>query len=344
MAKLLTKHASQKSLLVGTKAYAELRQIVEKEGILDRAYSYYSILTAFAVGGFFVSAYYIFITPTSSLLALWAFLFAFFSVQIGGLLHDAGHRAIAQTTNANDALGHFFGSLIAASFGDWKYTHNIHHAHPNEEDEDPDIELPFHAFTKKRFFEEKGITYILRRYQMWLFYPLRTLFVFTRRFTDIRYFRREFGIGIIWQIILFVVGVFAWFFLPFLIFDLGKALVVFIIIHTTVGFYTSNVFAPNHKGMPQVKKGLKLSFFERQVITARNIYPHWLTDFMYMGLNYQIEHHLFPNCPRNKLHKITPYLLEICRRMKLEYTQVSVLESNKIILRELKQIAATSGK
>jgi fatty acid desaturase len=74
-------------------------------------------------------------------------------------------------------------------------------------------------------------------------------------------------------------------------------------------------------------------------MTSRNVDGHWLTDFVYMGLNYQIEHHLFPNCPRINLPKITPYVKEICKKMKLEYTSVSIIETDKIILKELNDVA-----
>jgi fatty acid desaturase len=106
-----------------------------------------------------------------------------------------------------------------------------------------------------------------------------------------------------------------------------------------MGFYLSNVFAPNHKGMPQIADGTAISFLELQITTSRNITPGWLVDLVYFGLNYQIEHHLFPTCPRSKLKQITPYVLEVCARTHLAYTQVGVVESNRIILRELNAIA-----
>src|SRR5207253_9461069 len=98
------------------------------------------------------------------------------------------------------------------------------------------------------------------------------------------------------------------------IFPLAKVLVLFAVVHRTMGFYLSNVFAPNHKGMPQIAEGTEISFLEQQISTSRNITPGWLVDFVYFGLNYQIEHHLFPTCPRSKLKQITPYVLEICAR------------------------------
>ncbi|MGD9891196.1 MAG: fatty acid desaturase, partial [Dehalococcoidia bacterium] len=71
----------------------------------------------------------------------------------------------------------------------------------------------------------------------------------------------------------------------------------------------------------------------------RNITPGRFVDFMYFGLNYQIEHHLFPTCPRNKLKLITPYVKEICARTGLEYTQADIITSNRIILGELNSVA-----
>lgn len=56
-----------------------------------------------------------------------------------------------------------------------------------------------------------------------------------------------------------------------------------------------------------------------------------------MGLNFQIEHHLFPNCPRNKLNLIAPYIQEICKKHRLDYLQMGPVESGKFILLELKK-------
>lgn len=38
-------------------------------------------------------------------------------------------------------------------------------------------------------------------------------------------------------------------------------------------------------------------FLREQVLTSRNVNANWFIDLMYGGLNYQIEHHLFPSRP-----------------------------------------------
>jgi fatty acid desaturase len=338
--KVIKKDESKQEILNGTKAYIQLRQQVTEHGVLNRAYGYYTVLSLVDFFGLFFSVYQIIVTPLSFLLVFWCLVAVFFIVQFGGLFHDAGHRAIAKSTKVNDVLGFIYSTTIAMGYSYWRINHNKHHSHTNQEDEDPDLDLPLHAFTQRQFAKQKGVYKLLRKYQAYIYYPLRSLVGFTQRTDSLRYFKQERTPGAILELIVWLAAMFVWFALPFFIFPLAKAFLVFFVVHIGTGFYISNIFAPNHKGMPQLAKNVKISFLEHQIMTSRNIYGHWLTDFVFMGLNYQIEHHLFPNCPRNKLKEITPHVLEICRKMNLEYTQVTVIESNRIILATLSQVAA----
>lgn len=333
--------AFQKMTLVdGSKAYADLRQKVMEKGVLDRSYGYYTVIIIFVLSGFLLSAYNLIVGTSLAALIVWGLLFSFFVVQIGGLLHDAGHRSIAKSSIWNDLWGYLFGSLVVLAYGGWKTKHNKHHAHPNQEDEDPDVQIPF-SFTEDRYKGRKGLVGFIRKYQAYLYYPFGTLAWLTLRTDGYSHFRTYFKKSMIPEIIFFVLGLVTWFVLPFIFFPPTKALLLFAIINTATGFYLFNIFAPNHKGMPQLGKGVRISFIEQQVLTSRNVKGHWLTDFIYMGLNYQIEHHLFPNTPRNKLNKITPFVLDFCKKKDLEYTSVGVIESNKIILSELQKVSKT---
>lgn len=344
MVKLIKKEQIKKiqkiSALDGASAYAALKQEITKAGILDRSYTYYFFLALFITCGFILSAYYIVRTPMSWQLVFWCLSLAFFSVQIGGFIHDGGHRAIMKSPKNNDFLGYLFDTLVAIGYSSWKIAHNAHHANPNVEDEDPDIELPFHSFTKERFARQKGLYKALSKFQVFLYFPVRSLVALNFRFSHLKYFKKTKKWSMWWEVMIWAIGFSIYIILPFVLFPFSKAILVFLLVNLGMGFYMSNVFAPNHKGMPQIAKGVKISFLEHQIMTTRNIYGHPLTDFVFMGLNYQIEHHLFPNCPRNKLGKITPYVKKICRKLNIEFTQVGVMESNKIILSELQQIAA----
>ncbi len=327
----------------GNAAYREMRLQVQKVGILDRQYPYYAILALFILAGFFFSLYQVYITKEVIRLILWSMLFGFFSVQISGFVHDSGHRGIFNSTKLNDIAGHISGALLATDFGSWKYRHNLHHAHTNEEELDPDlIEMPFLSFAKSKFQAKKGFWRKASNYQVFFYYPLMLLYNFGLRLYGIEYYAQHFKREDLREVIVFVVTVFIWFILPFFIFPIGKGILVFTVVNLTMSMYLMNVIAPNHKAMPKFAKAMKLSFLDHQILTSSNVYGNLVYDFFYMGLNYQIEHHLFPNCPRNKLYKIAPYVREVCRKRRLEYTERGFIQSNKYILAELKHIAETS--
>jgi fatty acid desaturase len=344
MAKHITKKTvdNKLSMVAGTQAYTELREIVLKKGVLDRSYGYYTFMILFAYGGFFLSGYNVFTLTALLPLVASCIVFAFFTVQIAGILHDAGHRAIFKSTLYNDILGTICGTLISMVHENWRTRHNTHHANTNVEEVDPDINIPLLSFTQERLRSKSGISKFLLPYQAILYLPIGVLVGTALRIDGIRFYKKYWRKEGLWKVSLYIVGLFAWFIMPFLIFPLAKAVLVFLLVHFTVGFYAWNIFAPNHKGNPHFEKGLRYSFLEHQIMTSRNIHGHWLTDTMYMGLNYQIEHHLFPSCPRNKLKLIMPHVKKIARKLKLDYEQVSVWESNKIILSEL--MVVSQGK
>jgi len=112
---------------------------------------------------------------------------------------------------------------------------------------------------------------------------------------------------------------------------LGLQLAVF-------GVWLGASFAPNHKGMPLVPKTMKLDFLRRQVLMSRNIRGGVLTDFAMGGLNYQIEHHLFPSMPRPTLRKVRPIVREYCELHGVKYTEVGLVESYKIVIDYLNNV------
>jgi fatty acid desaturase len=117
------------------------------------------------------------------------------------------------------------------------------------------------------------------------------------------------------------------------------------VIHQALtGLYLGSIFAPNHKGMPVLDKESTVDFLHRQVLTARNIYPHPLTDFWYGGLNYQIGHHLFPSMPRNKLKEAQRTVKIFCQEHDIPYHETTLFLSYKEILQHLHQIGTSLRK
>jgi fatty acid desaturase len=117
-----------------------------------------------------------------------------------------------------------------------------------------------------------------------------------------------------------------------------KAL-TFIAIHQAVwGLYMGCSFAPNHKGMPIIGAHEKLDYLRRQVLTSRNVRGGWFTDLLLGGLNYQIEHHLFPNMPRASLRHAQHLIRSHCDNLGITYTETSLIGSYVAALRHLNHL------
>jgi len=112
--------------------------------------------------------------------------------------------------------------------------------------------------------------------------------------------------------------------------------VVFVAIHQgLLGLYLGCSFAPNHKGMAVLDADDRRDFLRRQVLTSRNVRGGVLVDLVLGGLNYQIEHHLFPNMPRPNLRHAQPIIRQFCRDNGLAYGDASLLGSYAQVLRHL---------
>lgn len=325
----------------GNRIYAALREQVTAHSILERAYGYYAFLITGSIFCYFGTIVLFYYVQNIFFLTLYAIGAGFFAVQLGGIMHDAAHRAICKTTRNNDIIGQITAGLTVMSYENWMRNHNAHHANPNEEGEDPDLEIPLHVFTQSQFAKRTGLRRLITKYQVLTYYTMRPLTSISTRVNSFRYFIKNYHPRLLWQIGMFIVGALLWFVAPFILFGTGKGLLFVLVSNAFGGFYASNVFAPNHKGMPQVKPGINMSFFEQQVVTARNVSANPLTDFIFLGLNYQIEHHLFPSCPRNKLRYAASFVKKTVETNGLPYITEGVVSSNKIILRHLWNVART---
>ena len=94
---------------------------------------------------------------------------------------------------------------------------------------------------------------------------------------------------------------------------LKKPFGIFLVGNVVGSVYFVAAISPNHNGMPMWTSGIKLSFLERQVLSSRDLTSHPVWDFLYGGLNYQIEHHLFPTIPRVNLKHAPGYYPAILR-------------------------------
>jgi len=119
---------------------------------------------------------------------------------------------------------------------------------------------------------------------------------------------------------------------------LTKALLFFAVHQACYGVYLGCTFAPNHKGMPVLTAEDELDFLRKQVLTSRNVRGGRLVTVALGGLNYQIEHHLFPSMPTANLHKARPIVRDYCASLGIGYVECGLFESWGQALRHLHEV------
>jgi fatty acid desaturase len=79
---------------------------------------------------------------------------------------------------------------------------------------------------------------------------------------------------------------------------------------------------------------------EKQVLTSRNVKGGLVTDWMMGGLNYQIEHHLFPSMPRANLRFAQPIVEKYCQKIGMPYLNTGVIESYRMGLGHMHEVGS----
>ncbi len=315
--------------------YAVLLRRVRQAGLLDRRLRYYvwkSAVTAvaFAAGW----AAFFFVGDSWWQLGVAAFLAVVFA-QIAFLGHDAGHRQIFGSRRANYLFGVIAGNLgIGLSIGWWVSNHNRHHAHPNTEGADPDV-MGVLAHSGDRARAGQGWRRLIFRYQAWLFFPMLFLEAGSLHYASVRAVLRWAIPNRIWEAVLLAAHAAGYLAAVFLVLSPGKAVAFIVVQQGLFGFYMGCTFAPNHKGMEVLAEGESTDFLRRQVLTSRNVRGGWLVDAALGGLNYQIEHHLFPSMPRANLRRAQPMVEAFCLEIQVPYRQTSLLDSYRQALSHL---------
>jgi fatty acid desaturase len=326
--------------------FAELKQLMKKRGLLEKQPAYYTFRIVLLLSLLVIGAAFLLLVHIFWLQLLNAVFLAFVFTQIGLLGHEAGHRQMFHRSWKHDVVSLLGGNLlIGMSYAWWLDKHNRHHSHPNQVDMDPDLEIPFLEFTGTEDVEQLGkFRQFLVRHQASLFFPALMTVAIGLQYNSVRFLLRNKAKHhtLEWFLIIAHFALYLGF--VFYCLPLWQA-IFFVCIHQFLtGLYLGAIFAPNHKGMPVLGKESNMDFLRRQVLTARNIYAHPVTDFCYGGLNYQIEHHLFPAMPRNKLKQAQTIVKKFCQEHDISYHETGVLRSFKEILQHLYHIGAPLRK
>lgn len=321
--------------------FTALTRTVQEAGLMRRRYAYYwtrfAVLTALLLG---IGAGVVLLGHTWWQLALAAAL-ALVLGQVMFLGHDAAHRQIFHSGRWNDWASLVIANLYAGmSYGWWQHKHSRHHAKPNQVGADPDIAtgaLVFH--TEDLPAPRRGLVGWFTQRQGWLFFPLLLLEGLNLHISGVK---TIFGRGEVKrrpvEIAFVTIRLGGYITLVFWALPVGMAFAFLGVQLAIFGLYMGAVFAPNHKGMPIVPPDARIDFLRRQVLMSRNVRGGRFTDLMMGGLNYQVEHHLFPNMARPHLRRVQPIVREFCASRGIHYTETSLLRSYAIVIAYLNKV------
>ncbi len=256
------------------------------------------------------------------------------------VMHDANHGSYSSNTKLNDFLGLSLNALGASSYF-WKQKHNIiHHTYTNVDGIDDDIaKSPIirHCESQKWVPAHK-IQYLY----LLPVYALSTIFwIFIMDFT--KYFSRKIFTTEAWKMstknhvifwatkILYfcfymVIPVMVWGFLPWL--------TGFFVLNAVMGLILSLVFQLAHvventefEHVPlDETKHIETAWAEHQMKTTANFaMGNKVISWFVGGLNYQIEHHLFPRISHVHYPAISKIVIEKCKEYNLPYNKYDTM-------------------
>ena len=342
-----------KQRTTGATLYSEILNKVKAEGLLAKNPAFYVkrfVIVSLAAAALWAAVTLISLTGLAWFIAIpLVMLLGVAAAQYGFIAHETSHRQVFLSNKRNDFYGKITANLFAGlSYGFWMKKHNQHHRTPNQIHKDPDIHIRVLAFRTEDMEAKKAPERLITKNQGWLFPILLTLTgfdllmdsfsaIFTKdkngkhlkgRFSEFAMMVFRQGVPIAALMLLFgpIFGGILW-----------------IAFMMTFGLFMGGAFAPNHKGMPLIPENSKISFFERQVLTSRNIRPSWLKDNLMGGLNYQVEHHLFPSMPRPNLARTREIVIEFCKEKNIPYTEKGLMESYGLVISYLNKVGLSSN-
>jgi fatty acid desaturase len=317
-------------------AFAELNRRINALGLLRRRPAYYAVrlsLVGLALLGTWIA--FLLIGASWWMVSVAVVLGVVYG-QVALVAHDLAHRQVFRTNTPSARAGLIAGNLaIGMSYGYWMDKHTKHHANPNHDDLDPDVGPGVLVWTREAA-HGRGL---LTRYQAYFFFPLLTLLGLSLRRDSVRalldgtvkHHRRLEATLLGAHLVAYAAAL-------LLVLTPMQALVFFAVHHAVFGVYLGLTFAPNHKGMPH-PDGTE-DYLRKQVLTSRNVRGGWLVTAALGGLNYQIEHHLFPAMPTPNLRKAQPVVEAYCREIGVSYEMTGLGDSYRQALQHLHDVGA----
>ena len=249
-------------------------------------------------------------------------------IQSSFLAHDAAHGALARRSWLVELVGQLHSTVIAGfAFTYFRRSHDLHHSHTNEHDLDPDCLSNVFSVEGGSASRKTGLGRFMTRHQAVLLPLLFPLWALAMKSDGLGFIAR--GWRRCWRdIVATLLHVVVWLVLPLIIAG-PLALVGYLAANMVAGIYLGAVIPVNHVATTYLTSTHELSFVEHQLATCRNIRAPRsrplaaVFSFLFIGLDRQIEHHLFPWAPACRLATGSEVIRELCRERGLPYNETS---------------------
>lgn len=305
---------------------------IEKTGNLKMHVKTVILLSAFILP--LLTVYFLQLNPLTVILC-----YALMGVAMAGVgmsvMHDAGHNAYSGNTKVNKIIG-FSINLVGGMMYNWKLQHNVlHHTFTNitghDEDIDSKLIIRLSPLDKRYWFHR------FQKVYAFVFYAILTLYwVVAKDFVQYFKYTRN-GVNrtpedqlttvIIKTIVVKIAHIFFFIALPIYIIGAAWPIVVgFLIMHALAGLILSIIFQLAHVvteteyPMPNEDGMVENAWAIHQLETTMNFAPkNKLITWYVGGLNFQVEHHLFPNICHVHYSNIAPIVRQTARDFGIPY-------------------------
>ncbi|KAJ3125862.1 hypothetical protein HK098_008175 [Nowakowskiella sp. JEL0407] len=335
---------------------AKLKDVVEQMNVYDTDFVYYFFKVASTFALLWASLTILWYYGSSTWgVVLSGSVLALFWQQSGWLAHDFLHHQVFTDRKYNNYVGYVVGNLAQGfSVLWWKNKHCTHHSTPNIHVVDPDIStMPFlawseHALELFNDLPDDAMARFLVTNQKIIYFPLLMLArlswaqqsamtIMPEKAKELMADEDSLLIERVMLVLHWVwyLGVaFAWL-------TPAHAFLWFAVSQFGCGLLLALVFSLNHNGMPVFtnEESKSMDFYELQIVTGRDVKSSVLTDWFTGGLNYQIEHHMFPTIPRHNLGKISGLVESLCKKHGVVYHKTSFGDGLGEVLGRLQNIA-----
>jgi len=307
-----------------------------------------------------------------------ALLLGMFWQQCGWLAHDFLHHQVFTKRKYGDLAGVFWGNLMQGySMQWWKNKHNGHHAVPNlhnstavSQDGDPDIDtMPLLAWSLKQAHsfrelradgKDSPFVKFMIKWQAFTYFPILLL---ARLSWLNESFKTAFGLGaasanaalemerkglqyptlekmgilIHWTWVIALSSGFGRFSIPY-------SVAYFLMSTCSCGLFLALVFGLGHNGMATYDAETRPDFWKLQVTTTRNVtgghgFPQVFVSWLCGGLDYQVDHHLFPMMPRHNLGKAHKLVESFCKEWEVDYHEADLVYGTMEVLYHLQHVS-----